>query len=362
MATQVVKDAVTRVIAASTGEEKIAIFAAMDAPVKKAVRAELKRLEKEESVQGSSGKGKGKLEETESEDDIGGIDWSKIGKGNIQAPAGLKKAAAAVVTEKELDEIWATIESEDTSEYDLDAALAFDYQGFNAQAIMTQVISRGKRAGLGRQAILRDISLMCALSHKKGSINDKNYPKMKKSGQAEYDRLAGIYQLVKGGARGSPPETITISRIGPTFSARIIRLILDGKLGSKSFIGPMKSSTLHSTMQTQFFVSVIPSGLPTRAQEFLTNLCRAYSTDQTLALTQGKKPSTEETWDKQLSFVELTRSSDHPTEEARRSMMSKIPWPEVYDKTGTCVAAIKKVDNTFTAPSRAEFLSDIAKV
>lgn len=359
MSETAVNTAVEKVLAATTGGDKAKVFAGMDQPLKKAVRQELKRREEEAA---SSSKHEG----TEDEG-IDDIDWSKIGGVKIDEKEGKgKKKAKEVekveVTEKELDEVWASIEADDTSEYDSDIAAAFDYQGFNAAAVLTQVMVRGKKAGLTKPAILKDISLMCAASHKKGSITDKNYQKMKKAGQAEYDRLAGTYGLVKGGAKGMPPETLTISRMGPTFSAKITRLILDQKLQGKVFTGPMKSSTMHSVMQSQFFASVIPSSLPARSQEFLTGLCRAYSVDQTLALTQGKKPSTEEAWDKQLSFVELTRTSTHPSDEARKSMMGKIPWPEVYDKTATCVSAIKKVDNSFVAPSRSDFLGDISKI
>jgi hypothetical protein len=351
--------AVEKVLKAETGGDRAKVFAGMDQPMKKAVRAELKRRE-EEAAAGPAGS-------EEEEEGIEDIDWSKIGGGvQIPTPKGKGKRKDVnlkiEVTEKELDEVWASIEADDTSEYDPDVAAAFDYQGFSASAVLTQVMVRGKRAGLDRKVILKDISLMCAAAHKKGSINDKNYQKMKKSGQAEYDRLAGIYNLVKGGAKGMSPETLTISRIGPTFSAKITRLILDGKLPGKSFIGPFKSSTLHSVMQSQFFVSVVPSSLPDKSKDFIVGLCRAYSSDQTLALVQGKKPTAEEVWDKQLGFIELTRNSDHPSDEARKAMCSKIPWPEVYEKTASCVAAIKKVDNTFIAPTKTEFLGEISKV
>nr|QYF49550.1 MAG: coat protein [Yunnan phenui-like virus] len=357
--------AVDKVLAASSSEERVKVFAGMAQPLKKEVRKEIKRRE-EEGSKGKKPEKSGTEGDSEPEDDdLGDIDWSKIGgppdvKKKVRPPKGV--ASKIEITEKELDEIWASIESEDTSEYDLDVASAFDYQGFNAGQVLTQVMARGKRAGLEKTAILKDISLMAALAHKKGSINDKNYPKMKKAGQTEYDRLAGIYGLVKGGAKGMPPETVTISRIGPTFSARIMRLILDGKLEPKKFTGPFRSSTLHSVMQTQFFVSCLSTSIPERSLDWLIGLCRAYSSDQTLALAVGKKPSAEEVWDKQLSFVELTKNADHPSQEARKSMMAKIPWPEVYDKTASCTAAVKKIDNTFTGPTRTEFLSDISKV
>jgi len=354
-----VAEAVERVIAASP-EGRADLFKGMDQPMKKAVRKALKEREKTpETAPPLAPKPKEQSTGGDSDEDLADFDWTKLGGG---APLKKPVSVKVSVTEKELDEIWASIEADDTSEYDLDLATAFDYQGFNAQAVVSQIVSRGKRAGLGQKAILKDISLMCALAHKKGSINDKNYPKMKKSGQSEYDRLAGIYQLVKGGAKGATPETVTISRIGPTFSAKILRLILDGKLAAKTFIGPFKSSSLHSVMQTQYFVSVLPSTLPERSKEFITALCRAYSSDQTIALTQGKKPSAEEVWERQQSFVELTRSSDHPSDEARKSMSAKIPWADIYDKTNSCIAAIKRVDNGFAAPSRADFLSDLAKI
>jgi len=358
---QQIQDWVAKVINASTDEERMELFGKMDQPTKKAVRTEIKKRETAAAEKPESSGGK-KVVGVEEEDELGDIDWSKLGGKRVPAEEKRMELEKIDVSEKELDEVWASIEADDTSEYDLDVASAFDYQGFNGRAVLTSILARGKNAGLSRGVILKDISLMCALAHKKGSINDKNYPKMKKSGQAEYDRLQGTYQLVKGGAKGSPPEVVTISRIGPTFSAKIIRLILDGKLAPKTFIGPMKSSSLHSVMQTQYFVSVIPSSCPDRSKDFLVSLCRAYSVDQTLALAQGKKPTAEESWERQLSFIELTRTSDHPTDEARKSMVSRIPWPEVYDKSQTCVAAIKRVDNTFVAPSRADFLIDIAKI
>jgi hypothetical protein len=331
------------------------MFEKMEPVLKKAVRAEIKRREKEGV---SSPQAPAEPEET-----LDDIDWSKLGGASTK---GKEKAVEAPtqktdVTEKELDEIWLSIEAEDTTEYDLETAAAFDYQGFNANTVLTQIMMRGKAAGLDRKTILRDISMMCAVSHKKGSINDKNYPKMKKAGQAEYDRLAGIYKLVKGGAKGMPPETVTISRIGPTFSAKIVRLILDEKLSAKSFIGPMKSSTLHSVMQTQYFVTTLPSSMPARSKEFISGLCRAYSVDQTIALAIGKKPSLEETWEKQANFIELTMNSDHPSDSARTSMVARIPWPAIYDKSATCVAKIKTVDSGFLVPSRADFLSDVIK-
>jgi hypothetical protein len=360
MSAEAVTVAVEKILKAKTGGEKAKVFAGMDQPLKKAVRAELKRREEEVAGQGPAGT-------DEEEEGIENIDWGKVG-GGVEIPSPKRKGKGKEtgpkieVTEKELDEVWASIEAEDTSEYDPESAAVFDYQGFSASTVLTQVMIRGKKAGLERKVILKDISLMCAAAHKKGSINDKNYQKMKKSGQAEYDRLAGIYGLVKGGAKGMPPETLTISRIGPTFSAKITRLILDSKLPGKSFTGPFKSSTLHSVMQSQFFVSVVPTSLPGRSSDFLVGLCRAYSADQTLALVQGKKPSNEEVWDKQLNFIELTRTSDHPSDEARKAMCAKIPWPDVYDKSDRCVAAIKKVDNTFVAPTKTEFLGDVSKV
>jgi hypothetical protein len=344
--------AADKVVAESTGGGKAKVFEKMSPAMKKAVREELKRREKGESSKTP--------EPARTEESLDDIDWGKIGTGGTGGVS--VKTVTADVTEKELDDMWSSIEADDTSEYDLEAAAAFDYQGFNATTILTQVMMRGKGAGLDKKTILKDISMMCAISHKKGSINDKNYQKMKKSGQTEYDRLAGLYKIVKGGAKGQPPEVLTISRIGPTFSSKIVRLILDEKLSAKSFVGPMKSSTLHSCMQTQFFVTVVPSTLPSRSQEFISGLCRAYSVDQTIALAQGKKPTTEESWEKQANFIELTKNSDHPSDTARKSMMAKIPWPDVYDKSSTCVAKIKIVDSGFLVPSRADFLSDIAKV
>jgi hypothetical protein len=357
MATIEVKDLtanVNRVIAAKTGADKSKIFSEFDQPMKKAVRDEIRRRES-----------RGKDMEVE-EESLEGIDWGKIGGagGDVTGLGEVVEedtgGAKIVISDQELDEIWESIESDDTSDFDDSVAGSFDYQGFNADIILKQIMNRGKRQGLSNKEILRDISSMCAASHKKGSITDNNYKKMTKAGQSEYDRLAQRYSLVKGGAKGSPPETISISRIGPTFSAKIIRLILDGKLGPKTFTGPMRSSTLPSIMQTQFFISVVSKSTPERTLSFLSALSQAYSVDQSLSLMQGRKKPVEEVWMDQASFIALTSGSNHPSEEARKSMMTKISWPQIYDKTSACIEAIKRIDNTFIAPSRTEFLADLA--
>lgn len=338
-----------RVISAEDDEQKKEIFSGLSPADKKKVRAEVKRIS--ELSEGDRAK---MLEE---DDDDLDIDWSKL----TPKAGGARINTKIEISEKELDDVWSSLESSDVSEFDDLISSAFDYQGFNADVVLGEIMKRGRAAGKAKQDILKDITSMCVAAHKKGSVTDRNYAKMKKSGQVEYDRLANIYKLVKGGTKGQPPETLSISRIGPTFPGRTVRLILAQKLGPKTFIGPMKSSTLASVMQTQFFPALLSSEIPERSKDYLIALCRAYTVDQSLALAGKRKQSLDEVWDTQINFVELTMNNKHPSEDARREMMGQIPWPTVYDKSLSCVVKIKQLDNSFQTPTRSDFLSDMAK-
>lgn len=309
---------------------------------------------------GAGDKDKGKSADDDSEDED--FDWNAF-QGQGGAETGLNNKITVIVSETEMDKMWSSVDGNDLGDIDEEALGDFDYQGFDAATILKEIMKHGRSAGLSDKEILKDISTMASIAQKKGSITDKNYPKMKKAGQARYDTLAARYHIVKGSGQGKSPEVITVSRVGPTFPGRIMRMILAKKLSPRSFVGPFKSASMIDIFQTQAFPTAIVSTMEDVAKDYLIGLCIAYSCDQSIGITpKDKKPPTpEEALKSQTNFIHLSYGSKHPTDEMRKDMMKGIDWPLLYDKSNTCASAYKKYQPEFVIPSRTDFLVSVAK-
>jgi hypothetical protein len=303
----------------------------------------------------------------ESQDDEEEVDWSRVVEPGSKRPtvsqqqSGGVRVTEVVVTEAELDTMWSNIDSNDLSGVDLLGLADFDYIGFNADLLLKEFVKRGKQANRSTKEILSDLTCLAALAHKKGSITEKNYPKMNKAGQTKYDELAARYGIVKGGGKGKGPEVITVSRIGPTVPGRIIRLIQAGHLAAKKFNGPLKSSSMPDIIQTQAFPVIIPNKLEQEAKDFLIGLCVAYSSDQSYIISERKKKIEDAVGD-QRNFIELSMSTSHPTESMRIEMFKTISWTSFYDKSITCANAYQKLVSDFTIPTKTDFLRQTSSV
>jgi len=337
-----------------TDDEKAVLMKGLSNTRRKKVNANIReRAEKK----------KGKEVEKSDEEEEEEMDWEALkGVSGGGVPVVQKPAEKVVVSETEIDDMWSTIDGKDLGDIDESALADFDYQGFDAEVILRQVLTHGKSAGLTNKQIMKDITSLAGLAQKKGSVTDKNYPKMKKSGQAEYDKLAARYHIVKGSGKGKSPEIITVSRIGPTFPGRIMRMLSAGKLSARSFIGPLKSSSLPKILQTQAFPPALPTTMESDAKDFVLGLCIAYSVDQTIAIADGKKPTVEEALKTQVGFVMLSHNSKHPTETLRKDMVSQINWPDLYDRSLVCAQTYKKFSPDFVVIARTDFLAAISKL
>jgi len=343
-----------QVMEAGSAETRTSLFAKMTPDIKKQVRVKVREL---------IAAGKQPEEKKKEDDEDDDIDWDAVSKPSGGVQGGAPVNIPVTVRDTELDALWEAMDSDTMMDFDDSAASAFDYVGFNPREVGRQIISRGKRAGLNDSQIRKDVNTMVSAAHKKGTINDHNYQKMSKAGQTEYNRLETLYQLKKGGSKGVPAETITIARVGAAFPGRVMRLLQADKVKPKTFQGGLKSSTLPSVMQTQAFPACIPSTLAEVARDAVFQFSRAYSTDQTIALSQQKtKPSVSDAWNNQLNFVSLTRDASYPSEDNRISMFKQIDWATAYLKTETCRKAIQGVDNTISFPSHTEFLSAVQKL
>jgi len=340
---------VNSVTSAPDGAARSKIFQSMTPDIRKKVREEVKKR----VADSKKAETKPPAESEESD-----IEWDSISK-----PPGGVRIEPIVVLESELDELWESMDGDTMADFDDSAASAFDYVGFDPKEVGRQMIIRGRTAGLNSSQIRKDLNTLLSAAHKKGSVNEKNYAKMSKSGQLEYNRLETLYKLKKGGSKGLPSETITVARIGAAFPGRIIRMLQAGKINPKTFQGPLKSHTLPSVMQTQAFAACIPSSLDEVAKDTVLMFARAYGADQSIVLSlEKKKPTAQEAWDKQLNFVSLTRDASYPSDANRKSMFKQIDWAAAYPKTDLCRKTIVSFDNSISFPTLEEFLTLIKKL
>lgn len=348
--------AVERLLAIPDLDERTKVLSTYSSNQRKKIKAMLK--EKRELTEA---KGKQKAveaappapQESEEED----VDWTGLPAPGTVAPQTIKKVSS--VEESEIDALWSFIDDSDTTM--AENLSDFDYQGFNADSILREFLTRGKKANVSMTQMKQDITSLAALAHKKGSITENNYTKLAKTGQARYDVLAARYGLQKGGGKGKGPDVLTVSRIGPTVPGRILRLILAGKLAAKRFNGPFKSSGLPDVMQTQAFPAIIPESLEDPAKQYIISLCVAYSADQSHAL-QKKKDKPEDLLTAQTNFVLLGTQTSHPPENQKLDMFKSIDWPNIFDKTIGCATQVKKINPEFSLVSRADFLSSVSKL
>jgi len=258
--------------------------------------------------------------------------------------SGLKPDWESVTT-SEVDDVFSDLDSETSvSSFDSSGVEGFDYIGFNPKIVMQALIAAGKLKGRSKDEMVKDMGVMAGIAHKKGSITTTNYSKLRPEGKAVYDNLAGIYGLKMGGSKGMGPEVITIGRIGPTMPARILQMLILGKVQARKYPGACKSSTLPDVLCSQALAPCIPTGLSSVARDYILQICEAYSIDQSCQIAKGKKPKPEDIWQEQKQFVYTSYSSNYPSEDTRIRVFKMLQWSLNLPKTKTSVTAYKKIN------------------
>lgn len=284
------------------------------------------------------------------------------GGGGEGAGGGGSTSDWSTITDKEVDEMFSELQSETSiTSYDDDVLSGFDFDGFNPSTVLKVLISRGKQKNLDRAVMLADLSHMASIAHRKGSITDKNYARLKPDGKVMYDMLEARYSLKKGGSKGLASDIITIGRVGPAMSGRIFLLVANKKIKPKKYTGACQSSTLPDIFQCDAVASNIPSALSGVAQQYLLGLCEARSIDKTCAISpKTVKPKPKEVLESQKQFIFTSYSSSYPTEADRIVNFKKIDWIGLFDATLPCANAYKKMNDDFIIPVKDEFVKSIA--
>lgn len=310
--------------------------------------------------------------ESESDDEVietpdiskSGSSKSK-GKGKEKENIGTKqeqldeKTKEMVISEAVLEKFWKDLESMSDDQLLQESVIqAFQYVGFNPDAVMRSIIKRGRASKKEDRDILTDIGSMCTIAILKGSITDTNLKKMSDEGKAAYGVLEATYGLKKNGSRGVDPDVITVARVGAAFPGSIMKILMKKPELAKKFSGPFGSKALPSYLRHQSAAACIPDSLDETAKGFLLGLITAFTSDQSKTISKTKdKP--EEIFERQDNFVTQTHSSHHPDESTRKALFKSMTLIADYDKLNGVATLATKIMKDFPMISKDDFVKAI---
>jgi len=323
-------------------DERLDFLMKLDDSTRPKVVAEInKRKNKTKEGEGEEGK---PVDPVETDDEI----FARMMKlrGVSGLGGGIGKSDWESVTTDEVDKVFSDLDSESSvSSFDSTGVEGFDYIGFNPKIIMQALIASGKAKGRSKDEMVKDMGVLAGIAHKKGSITQTNYAKLQAAGKVVYDNLAGIYSIKMGGSKGLGPDVVTIGRIGPTMPARILQMLILGKVTARKYPGACKSSTLPDVLCSQALAPCIPTSLESTFRDLILAICEAYSIDQSCTIAKGKKPKPEDIWQDQKQFVYTSFSSNYPSEETRIRVFKMLQWNFNLSKTRVCLESYKKIND-----------------
>lgn len=338
-------DQVADLVFKMTEPERLAFLSKVTAQERSDIEAAIQKKKGEENPQESDAERLLKMMRGEKPRDVSKVSWEDI-------------------TEKDVEDIFTELQSETSiTSYSDEPMSGFDFDGFDPGTVIKVVLSKGKEKGVSREDVLKDLSHMATIAHKKGSITDTNYKRLKPAGKTMYDQLSTRYGLKLGGAKGQPADVITIGRIGPAMSGRIFLLLNSGKIKPKRYTGSCQSSTLPDIFQSDATASNIPAALTGVAQQYLLGLCEARSIDKSCSISpKTPKPKAKDVLQDQKQFVFTSYSSKYPAESDRLINFKKVSWDDLFDKTLPCAQAYKKINEEFAIPTKTDFSSSIKSI
>jgi hypothetical protein len=296
--------------------------------------------------------------ETDSDDDDDGVTpapSSKEVKGKVVVPS-------AEVTEADLEKFWEELDVLDLKTLLDDQVIKdFQYVGFNPDTILRSVIALGRAAKRDSAGIKKDIANMCTIAVIKGSVTDNNLKKMSDEGKRTYSTLEERYKLKRGGSKGMDPTVVTVARVGAAFPGSIMRILVNKPDLAKKFAGPFGTKALPPYLRHQSAAACIPETLDEPTKSFLLGLITAFTADQSKVISRSKdKP--DELFDRQENFVTQTYSSNHPTEEVRKSIFKQWTLDADYAKLKLVADNITKIRADFSVITQPALKAAISKL
>lgn len=296
------------------------------------------------------------------------IDFSTTqGQGQTQTAASsvpminVPRQRQIEISESELRSLWSDIEGMDVTILSPDVVKAFEYQGFNPEAVLRTMAKHKKANNINDRNFLLDVMTLCSIAIIKGSITKENLTKMSDAGKMRYDELEKRYGITRGGGKAKPAEVVTVARIAAAFPGIVIRLLQENKVPGRKFVADLGTHNLPSAMRHQAFAAVIPHDLDDDCKKFLLDLTVCFSVDQTKVISKTKD-SLLSMIDRQKQFTDVSHNSVFPSDSNRKQIFKKFNWKKMYPDMLSVATKIKTKWPEIIIVDESHLLSAISRI
>lgn len=249
----------------------------------------------------------------------------------------------------------------------------FDFVGFDPFSIIAVIKIICDHYKDPEEVMLSDIRFCIAACLYMGNIQSKALTKRAAEGRAKIEFLALKYNMMQGTTQsGLSAETLTFPRVAASFPVLAIRMA--NQIKPKAVNLEFQSGLIPGCMRLTPFASLCSPLMKEGARVFLMEACNAHGSDMSIAYEKGrlKKAKKEVKYDpvfiagEQWAFVDVASSSPVPSEESKKSLLTKLNVVQYYDDLATVVKnyrAItqkKKLDDV-TVIDKKEFESQVSE-
>jgi hypothetical protein len=207
----------------------------------------------------------------------------------------------------------------------------FDFIGFDPFAIIAVIKIICDHYKDPETVMLSDIRFAIAACLYMGNIQGKAFTKRAKEGRAKIEYLAKKYNMMMGTtSSGLAAEVVTFPRVAASFPVLAIKMA--DKVNPKAVNLEFMSGEIPGYMRLTPFASLCSPLMETELRTFLLEACNAHSADMSIAYEKGrlKKAKKEIKYDivqlasDQWNFTEVASSSPVPTEDSKKSLLTKL--------------------------------------
>jgi hypothetical protein len=259
----------------------------------------------------------------------------------------------------ELDKIVRTVEKIDGDEISSMAFNIFDFLGFDPFSIIAVIKIICDHYKDPEEVMMSDIRFSIAACLYMGNIQSKALSKRAAEGRAKIEYLAGKYNMMMGSTgSGMSGETVTFPRIAASFPVLAIKMA--DKISPKAVNLEFISGSIPGYMRLSPFASLCSPLMGVELKVFLMEACNAHGSDMSIAYEKGrmKKSKKAVTYDviqlagDQWSFVEVASNSPVPSEDSKKSLLTKLNIMKDYEN-------LEKVVRNYRAIMGKKKLEDV---
>jgi hypothetical protein len=214
----------------------------------------------------------------------------------------------------------------------------FDFIGFDPFAIIAVIKIVCDHYNDPEEVMLSDIKFGIAACLYMGNIQQKALTKRGAEGRAKIEYLGQKYDMSMGTTlSGMSAETVTFPRITASFPVLAIKMA--ERVSPKCVNLEFLSGSIPGFMRLSPFGSLCSPNMKSEIRIFLMEACNAHGADMAIAYEKGrlKKAKKEIKYDTvqlcadQWSFIEIASSSPVPSEESKKSLLTKLNIIKYFD-------------------------------